>query len=101
MTPVPDDGRIRVVWRVGDELTPIPATAVVETCSRCRHPVYVDRVITPDPPGCRAVLVCVPCGLADPEMRDWVLRMHAAQRRLTSVLPPAYARRTRTGRRDG
>jgi hypothetical protein len=85
-------GPTRLVWRVADETAPRPKGVVVEPCGRCSQPSLVDRVTTPDPPGPPSALVCVPCALADPEMRDQVLRMHAAQRRLLSVLPSAYTR---------
>jgi len=97
---VPDDERTRIVWRVGDGPSLHGPASVVETCGRCSHPVYVDRVVTPDPPGCRVTLVCVPCGLADPLMRDAVLRMWKATRRLAMTLP-AYSPRRRPGGRDG
>lgn len=95
----PGGERARLVWRVADEPSRRTPAAIVEACSRCSQPVFVDRVITPDPPGEQLVLVCVPCALADPEERDQVLRIWEAQQRLMSVLPPAGLRLTGRGRR--
>jgi hypothetical protein len=50
-----DDVRVRLCVRVADA-EQWTATAVVETCGRCRHPVFVDRVTSPDPPGLPAPL---------------------------------------------
>lgn len=80
----PGKDRARLVWRVADEPSQKTPTAIVEACSRCSQQVFVDRVITPDPPGERLALVCVPCALADPEGRDQVLRIWEAQAMTTA-----------------
>ena len=85
--------RAPLVWRLGDGLALRTPHAVVERCGRCSQPVLVDRVADPDPAGESLTLVCVPCALADPETREQALRIHAAVRRLASVLPSAYDRR--------
>ena len=82
----------RLVWRAADAVARTPA-AVVEPCGRCGQPSLVDRLATPDPAGTVLPLVCVPCALADPEMRDDVLRTWKASAVLANALPPAFSRK--------
>lgn len=67
---------VRLVWRVADMLfTPWRGLAV-DTCSRCRKPVYIDTT-QPVPPGLAyTILVCVPCGILDDDLRPEIERIH-------------------------
>jgi hypothetical protein len=91
-----DDVRVRLCVRVADA-EQWTATAVVETCGRCRHPVFVDRVTSPDPPGLPAplALVCIPCGEADPVIRAEIMKICRAMDALAGALPPAFQRKDR------
>jgi hypothetical protein len=67
---------IRFVWRVADMLVPVTPGLAVTACSRCRQPVYID---TSQPAGRvfrHAELVCVPCALADVDLRPEIQQMY-------------------------
>jgi hypothetical protein len=88
-----DDVWVRLCMRVADA-TEWTATSVVETCGRCRHRVFVDRVTSPDPPGVAPLaLVCTPCADADPDLRAEVTKIRRAVHALAEALPPAFPRK--------
>ena len=63
----------RICPRVAEMNGKPVATAVVDACSRCQQPVYRDSA-QPNPyPGLTEFLICVPCGLDDPELREHVI----------------------------
>lgn len=87
---IADDTRGRLVVRVADAVPGARTPwAVTEACAVCSHPVYVDRVATPDPPGETLTLACTVCALENPDTRPQVLGMMTAALRLGSALPPA------------
>jgi hypothetical protein len=76
-----EEGRpVRFVWRIADMMVPWWPGLVERQCSRCSAAVYMDsgQVLPLD--ARNAVLICVPCGLNDPEYRPELFRMHAAVR---------------------
>lgn len=79
---------VRLVWRVADMQLPAWPGLRLDACSRCRAPVYVDTG-QPVPAAFRpgaAALVCVPCGLADDELRPEIERIHRAVRAASSMV---------------
>lgn len=87
MTTAPDPEDYRLVWRAAAAAARTPWT-VTGTCSKCSQQVLVDRVTTPDPPGKRLPLICVPCALADPGKREDVIKTWAAARLFEHLLFP-------------
>lgn len=73
--PVPEKG-LRLVWRVAAMQVPAYPGLVIRACSRCGQPVYVDTGQAVPAEMADAVLVCVPCGLADPDLRPWIESVH-------------------------
>lgn len=67
---------VRLVWRVADMQVPAWPGLAVRECSRCGQPVYLDTTQAVPPGLSGAVLVCVPCGLADKDMRPWIVSVH-------------------------
>lgn len=76
---------VRVAWRVADMLVPPWPGLTVRVCSRCAQQVYVDTT-QPTPAAFKdAVLVCVPCGFADPELRPELLETYKKARAANSI----------------
>lgn len=76
---------IRFVWRVADMLVPVTPGLAVTACARCGQPVYVD---TTQPAGRvfrHAELVCVPCALADDDLRPEIQKAYRAVRAASSI----------------
>jgi hypothetical protein len=75
--------RIRLVWRKADMTVPVWPGVITARCSRCTEQVCMDsrQQLPPAFQGREFTLVCVPCGLDDPELRPGVLACYARIRR--------------------
>lgn len=76
---------VRLVWRTADMLMPPWPGLRRDACGRCRMPVYVDTGQPTPTAFADATLVCVPCALADPDLRLHVEKTWKAARAANSL----------------
>jgi hypothetical protein len=78
---------VRLCTPVADMDEPAPS-AVADTCSRCSVPVWVTMDQATPHPGLPQQLVCIPCALADTEMRSEVIKIMVDVRLAHLLLDP-------------
>ena len=86
---MPGTGDVRLVCRVADAVAGPEPGSVIRACSRCRLPVWFceAQVIPQHLAG--LPLVCVPCGLADDELRPEIIKIYRTVRAASSMVRAA------------